>query len=175
MNAPAHGAITLATCLAGIHATDPRPVHALVFTGVGLAWAMGPDRTERIGRLRIFRHRGPTHRWWVWPIVGVAVGVLAHMVVQTNPYSGSIMAGVLVGWGMHLFADKWTKSGDWGEHLPGWLQIRTGTWRERVLVFVPALAMCALLGWLLLPPSTREAVMHPDRVSVERGLLQPPR
>lgn len=169
---PTHTLWNLTALLSVDAIAHPDPPKAIVFTAVGLTMTMLPDdlETVKIGRkrIRILGHRGPTHRWWALPLLVLLVGWLVMQWAPLAPYALAITGGVLVGYGMHLWADLWTKSAWIGKKLPRWLRIRTGEFSEFLLAFMPALVLCCLLIYSMLPPSTQAVVRDlPDRVAAD--------
>lgn len=142
------------------------PEQGMTFAALAVAVTMAPDKLEKIGKHRIFGHRGPTHRWWSLLLVAAIVGFAVSMVPFLAALAVAIVTGVVFGYAMHLYADLWTKSGAIGKHLPRGLRIRTGGPSEFVLAFLPALALCLILTYALMPAATRATVQDVARDAV---------
>lgn len=107
MMGPTHVAIGTATALS-ICAIDPPTFwHGFTFVAATTFASKLPDQLE----MGVLPHRGPTHWLIVSPLVAFAVGLSAYMISWTQALSPWIMAGVFVGYLMHLAADSCTVSG----------------------------------------------------------------
>lgn len=107
MMGPTHVAIGSATAL-GICAIDPPTFwHGFAFVASSTFASKLPDQLE----FKVLPHRGPTHWLIMTPVVAFAIGLAAYMVTWTQAISPWIMAGVFVGYLMHLAADSCTVSG----------------------------------------------------------------
>lgn len=98
------------------------------------------EEREAAGIMRWhIRHRGPTH----WLVTGLAVallaGLLAGMVVQTQPVAGWIAVGVMLGYWLHAVGDALTElpvqfmPGVWTHLSPAPLRFKAGGFVEGVL------------------------------------------
>jgi membrane-bound metal-dependent hydrolase YbcI (DUF457 family) len=122
VNRPGHKWIATATGLGTCAAITPAPAHAAIIVGVGIYTCMGPDKSEGLKilrwRLRLFKHRGVTHRLWAM-LLFVALVTLPALMFENDagerillPYAGAIALGALVGYGSHLIlGDGITKTG----------------------------------------------------------------
>lgn len=107
MMGPTHVAIGTTTALGVVAVASPELMHGVILVAAAVGSSKMPDQLEVFG----LRHRGPTHWLLTATLVCLVVGVVAGMVVQTEPYAWWILAGVAVGYGMHIAADCCTVSG----------------------------------------------------------------
>lgn len=155
MSGRCHIALGFATGLGALALTTPQPEHGLALLTATVATSKLPDQLE----FGVLPHRGPTHWLLAWLFVTAGIGILASMVVQTQPYAGSLYAGALLGYGVaHIAADCCTVSGVplWGPFsdrdvhlLPRPLRVVTGEWRDHLVALLAVVASVGLLGTLV--------------------------
>jgi membrane-bound metal-dependent hydrolase YbcI (DUF457 family) len=150
MTGRSHLVIGTASAVTAAAVTGATTATAAVVVAGAMATAKLPD----VDLTLHIRHRGPTHTIIACILLAAATVVGLSIPADTAAYAWPAMAGVVIGYGMHLVADTCTPHGlavfapfsrRCVHLLPRALWIRTGSAAETVIVTMLAAGMGLLI------------------------------